>query len=57
MAERGECWEERIEVISYLFWTIWKARNAVHFNREETDARKAIDKVVLEWKEFQHAMD
>ena len=52
--EKGK---ECIELMVILLWQIWKSRNEMQFNDRRRDPMKAVNKAVMEWREYQEAQE
>nr|XP_027083638.1 uncharacterized protein LOC113705936 [Coffea arabica] len=56
-AMKKEKGKERIELMVILLWQIWKSRNEMQFNDRRRDPMIAVNKVVMEWREYQEAQE
>lgn len=54
LPNQGQLVQERIEIIVYLLWYIWKARCAWKFENKRWEAWEIIQKAMSEWQEYQN---
>lgn len=48
-AKRADKMNKRMELSVFIFWQLWKVRNAWQFNKELWEPKLIINKAVREW--------